>query len=81
MRAAIRIGPLLCPSAMRTAAWRKTFPSLSLKIAHARFARVTLDDVADRFIRNHDLPRLHAVSFHLPANEYRRAICSFSSAV
>ena len=64
----MRIGPLL-PFGDAHGGVAQRLADLALEAAHAGFARVALDDVAQRIVGDLDLARLEPVRLHLPAHQ------------
>ena len=61
--------PAVCPSAMRTAAWRSAWPICRSRLRTPGFAGVVLDDVAQRVVVDLDLARLEPVRLDLAAHQ------------
>ena len=64
----MRTGPL-CPSAIRIAALRITLADLTLEAAHARLARVAVDDRTQHLVADLHLIGLETVGLELTLHQ------------
>ena len=78
----MRALPSLCRSSSALTTLRQIFADVALEAAHARFARVVADDVAQRALGDMQLVGLEPVEFLICfGSRYCLAIAIFSSSV